>query len=173
MANIIKEQKVVDNHKRALLKYVILADGTAEANTILIDVSTLSNALNANNQLMVGGVHPKSNYRTTIKRIFGQSKANGYITLKWFNGAESNSEIVTISNGSFDYNFENLGDNAVIANPAVASVNATGKICFSTNALGVADAFTIFVDLRKDSQDYNAGQFNDPVAFNQGPAGLV
>ena len=33
-----------------------------------------------------------------------------------------------------------------------------------------ADAATIFIDLRKDNRDYDAGQTADPVAFNRGPA---
>lgn len=171
MANIIREQKVIDTNKRALLKYVFLSDGTAEANTLLIDASNLSGALNANGQLMVSNVHPKPIYKTKIKRIFGQGKVNSYITLSWSGiNATGNTEIVTLTNGSFDYNFENLGDNAVIPNPGVADANCNGDIVFSVNGNKPNDTFTLFIDLRKDSEDYSAGQFADPTAFNRGPA---
>jgi hypothetical protein len=33
-----------------------------------------------------------------------------------------------------------------------------------------ADAFTLFIDLRKDSRDYDSGQTADPAAFNLGSA---
>ena len=171
MANIIKEQKIVDTNKRALLKYVFLSDGTAEANTVIIDVSNLSGALNANSQIMSSNVHPKRIYKTKVKRIFGQGKINSYVTLAWSGiNAPGNVEILTLSNGSFDYNFENLGDNAVVPNPGIADANCNGDIVFSVNNNKLNDAFTVFIDLRKDSEDYSAGQFADPTAFNRGPA---
>ncbi len=171
MANIIREQKVIDTNKRALLKYVFISDGTAEENMLLVDVSNLSGALNANGQIMVSNVHPKPIYKTKVKRIFGQAKVNSYVTLSWSGiNATGNVEIVTFNNGSFDYNFENLGDNAVIGNPGVADANCNGDIVFTVNGNKSNDAFTVFVDLRKDSEDYSAGQFADPTAFNRGPA---
>lgn len=171
MANTIREQKVIDTNKRALLKYVFLSDGTAEANTILVDASMLSGALNANGQIMSSNTHPKSIYKTKVKRIFGQGKINSYVTLAWSGiNATGNVEILTLSNGSFDYNFENLGDNAVVPNPGIADANCNGDIVFSVNNNKLNDAFTVFIDLRKDSEDYSAGQFADPTAFNRGPA---
>lgn len=165
MANIIREHRIVDNNKRALIKYVLISDGTAEANSKLVDASTLSGALNVNSQIMVSNTHPKTNYRTTIKRIFGLAKANGYFTLNW--QGDSNTEIVTISNGGIDYNFENMGDNTVIPNP---ETNATGDILLTSYNNKAGDSFTLFIDLRKNSEDYHAGQFSDPTAFNRGPA---
>ena len=60
-----------------------------------------------------------------------------------------------------------MGDGAVISNP---EANATGNILISTANIGTGNTFTLFVDLRKDSRDYDAGQTADPVAFNRGPA---
>jgi hypothetical protein len=162
MANTIKEHKIIDSNKRALLKYVFLSDGTAEANTLLVDASNLRFALNANGYIMSSNTHPKTNYRTTIKRIYGTAKSNGYISLKW--QGDTNSEIAIISDGGFDYNFESMGDGAVINNP---EANATGDIIISTNANKTGDAFTLFIDLRKDGRDYDSGQTADPYAFNK------
>lgn len=168
MANIITEQKIIDNNKRALVKYVFqYVDTASVANTVLLDASMLSGALNTNGYIMSSNTNPKSTYRTKIKRVFGMAKLTNSARLQW--QGDSNSTIVTFNTGSFDYNFENLGDNAVIANP---EANATGDILLS-GTMASGDIFTLFVDLRKDSEDYNAGQFNDPVAFNQGPARLV
>jgi hypothetical protein len=162
MANKILEQKIVDNNNRALIKYVILPDGTATANSILVDASSLSQAMNANNQLMVANTHPRATYRTTIKRIYGNAKANGYYSLKWH--GSTNSEIITITSGIFDYNFDAAGLAASIPNN---EANPSGDILLSAFNPAAGDAITLFIDLKKDAKDFNAGQLNDPTAFNR------
>ena len=166
MANLIREQRLIDSNKRALIKYVMTLD-TAVANTVLVNASTLSLALNTNGYIMTSNTNPKSQYRTTIKRVFGNAKANAYIKLQW-QGA-TNSEIITISSGNFDYSFDNMGDGATISNPEASS---NGQILMTVVTPSSADAATIFLDLRKDARDYDAGQTADPVAFNRGPAAL-
>lgn len=165
MANIIKEQRIIDNQKRALIKYVATLD-TAIANTMLVDASNLRFALNANGYIMTSNTHIKSNYRTTIKRIYGQAKANAYVKLLW-QGANNAADIITINTGSFDYSFDSMGDGAVINN---TDTTTNGAILITVVTPSSADALTMFIDLRKDSRDYDAGQTADPVAFNQGPA---
>lgn len=162
MANLIKEQRIVDTNKRALIKYVFIADASGqEANTILVNPQMLAFALNTSNKIMTGNTNPKSSYRTTIKRVFGQAKANGYFKLQWQNS--TNSEILTITTGNFDYDFMSMGDGAVISNPET-TVNS--RILISTTGLVNNDVMTLFVDLRKNSEDYDAGQTADPKAFN-------
>ena len=160
MANSIAEQKLIDSNKRALIKYVILSDGTQEANTRLLDASALSFALNATG--VISQTDMKSNYRTTIKKIKAYSRTSGSIRLKW--QGDANSEIITFGSASVDLNFEN--DGAVISNP---EANATGDILVSTANLVSGDAITIFIDLKKNSEDYDAGQTADPYAFNRRP----
>lgn len=164
MANLIREQRLIDSNKRALIKYVMTLD-TAVANTVLVNASTLSLALNTNGYIMTSNTNPKSQYRTTIKRVFGNAKANAYIKLQW-QGA-TNSEIITISSGNFDYSFDNMGDGATISNPEASS---NGQILMTVVTPSSADAATIFLDLRKDGRDYDSGQTADPVAFNRGTA---
>lgn len=164
MANLIREQRLVDTQRRSLIKYTMTLD-TAVANSTLVDVSTLQYALNANGYIMSSNTHPLGNYRTTIKRIFGTAKANAYIKLQW-QGA-SNSEIVTIPTGSFDFDFQSMGDGATILNPEASS---NGDILLTVVTPSSADAATIFIDLKKDNRDYDAGQSADPVAFNRGIA---
>lgn len=164
MANLIREQRLIDSNKRALIKYVMTLD-TAVANTVLVNASTLNLALNTNGYIMSSNTDPKSQYRTTIKRVFGNAKANAYIKLQW-QGA-TNSEIITISSGNFDYSFDNMGDGAIISNPESSS---NGQILMTVVTPSSADAATIFLDLRKDGRDYDSGQTADPVAFNRGRA---
>jgi len=162
MANILKGHRIIDSTRRTLVKYVFISDGTAVANTTLLDASSLQFALNSTGQIMSSNVNPRSMYRTSIKRIFGSAKANSYISLQW-EGA-SNTEIVTFGNGSFDYDFQSMGDGATIPNN---ETNPTGDILFSVNGNKVNDTFTLFIDLKKDNNDYDAGQTADPYAFNK------
>lgn len=165
MANILKQQKLVDNNKRALLKCVFISDGTNEANTTLIDVSNLNYALNTNGFIMSANVNQKTTYRTTIKRVFGNITSNGNIKLQWH--GDTNTEIIAVGSGRVDYSFDSQGDAAVISNN---EANSSGDILLSTTYAKAGDVFTLIVDLRKDSRDYDAGQTADPVAFNRGPA---
>lgn len=158
MANVIRQQKLIDSNKRALVKYVILSDGTQEANTRLLDASSLEFALNATG--VISQTNPKSNYRTAIKKIKAYSKTAGSVRLQWEGAA--NSEIIAFGSATVDFNFEN--DGAVITNP---ETSPTGDILISTVGLTSGDVVTIFLDLRKDSLDYDAGQTADPYAFNK------
>lgn len=160
MANTIREQRLIDSNKRALIKYVILSDGSQEANTRLVDASNLAFALNANGFIMSSNTHPKSNYRMTVKKIKTYGRTGGSVRLKW--EGDANSEIIVFGSGSVDFTFEN--DGAVITNP---EANATGDILVSTANLAFGDAMTIFIDLKKNSEDYDAGQTADPYAFNR------
>ena len=83
MTNLLREQRIVDNAKRALIKYVFVYVDTAEANTLLVDVSTLSGALNTSGFIMTSNTDIRSLYKTKIKRIFGTNKSTGYVKLQW------------------------------------------------------------------------------------------
>jgi hypothetical protein len=162
MANTIKEQRIIDSNKRALIKYVILSDGTQESNTVLVDASTLAFALNTNGFIMSSNTDPKPNYRNAIKRIWSSGKNTGTIRLKW--QGDANSEIVILGTGTSDIGFEYVG--GLITNP---EANATGDILISTLGMANGDAMTIMLELKKDSLDYDAGQTADPYAFNRRP----
>lgn len=164
MANLIRTQKLVDTTKRALAKFVIISDGTQEANTVLLDVSALAFSLNANGMILGAGTDQKSTYRTTVKRVFGTvASNNAIIRLKWH--GDANSEMLAFGSGGFDFNFESMGDVAVITNP---EANSSGDILITTTGLTAGEAATIFIDVKKDNRDYDAGQTADPYAFNRG-----
>jgi hypothetical protein len=164
MANTIKEHRLIDSTKRTLAKYILISDGNQNANTLLLDVSNLRFALNANGQIMQSNTHPKTKYNTTIKRISGNlASANGKVYLQWH--GDSNSEIIVTGAGGFDFDFQSMGDGAVFSNP---EANSSGDILITTSGLVAGDAATILVDLKKDNNDYDAGQTADPYAFNRG-----
>ena len=165
MADVIAEQKVIDSHNRALLKYVIRFDGSTTANTLLVNASQLAYAMNTSNKIMVSNTNPKTTYHTSIRRIFGQGqfKSGFGVALGWH--SDANTDIVTIGSGVFDYNFDPQGLTAAIPMPSVA--NSTGNILLSNiGSVASGDAVTIFIDLKKDNRDYDNGQTADPTAFN-------
>jgi hypothetical protein len=173
MANLIREHRIVDTNRRALIKYVCVSDGTQLANSTLIDVSTLAYALNANGYIMSSNTHPLSTYRTAISRIKGATNigpgSTGYLKLQW--QGDSNSEIIVVSNDSFDYSGEAWGGvgGGTFPNP---EANSSGDILISTVGMKANDNFTLFIEVRKDARDYDQGQTADPTAFNRGPAAL-
>jgi len=164
MANKILQQRLADTNKRVLTKVVLISDSTNEANTVLIDVSSLKFALNANGYIMQSNTHPKSKYNTTIKNIIGNLKSNnGTLRLQW--AGASNSEIIAVGNGRFDYDFEGMTSGGAIDNPEASS---SGDILITTTGLVNGDVATIIIDQRKDNNDFDAGQTADPYAFNRG-----
>jgi hypothetical protein len=169
MANVIQEQKLIDSNKHTVIKYVGTVD-TNTANVPLMVAANLAFALtsNGNNLLTLGDrVNAKLNYRSTIKRIWGQGhfKSKGYVTLAW--GSISNTAIITFGDGQFDYNFDSEGLSSAIGVPA--GVTSNGDLLITTTGVQTGDAFTVFVDLKKDNRDFSAGQHRDPAAFNYKP----
>jgi hypothetical protein len=164
MANLIRQQRLVDTNKRALVKTTIVNEGgfVQEANVVILDVSTLAYAKNANGMIMASNTHPKGLYRVRVKRVFGHGKCDGVVKLQWQGAA--NAEFLTIGNGHFDFDFDSMGDGAVMSNPEASS---NGDILMSTTGFGANNGVTIFIDVRKDSEDYDAGQTADPTAFNR------
>jgi hypothetical protein len=164
MANKLIEEKLVDSNKRALLKYVYISDGTAEANTLLIDTSSLAFSMNANNQIMASNTHAKAAYRVSIKRLYGSAKVANTVALQW--RSTTNTEFATIQSGTFDY-LSTTGGHAAgsIVNPMAAGAN--GDIMITVRTPTVGDSFTLFVELVKNPADYDQGQTADPIAFNR------
>lgn len=164
MANKFTEHRIIDSNKRALIKLTGLLD-TEISNNVLIDVSSLAFALNSNNFIMSSNVHQKSAYRISLKRIFGDINLPGYLTLQWH--GDSNNVTVVLGPTFAELDLDKNGINAVIPNNAA---NTNGDLLISTVGVVANCSYTLFIDLRKDSADYDAGQTRDPIAFNRGRA---
>lgn len=160
MANGINEHKLIDNNRRALVKYVATVDSAA-ANVVLLDVSSLAYSLNTNGKIMSSNTDIKSLYRTQIKRIWGHGhyKSGGYTSLRW---GGTNTEICHVGAGQFDFNFDAEGMTGAIP----ANTAGTGDIVYSTTGVAAGDVFTLFIELKKDGRDYDQGQTADSAAFN-------
>lgn len=134
---------------------------TAAANVTLVDVSSLAYSLNTTSKIMTGNTDTRLNYRTTIKKIYGQAKANAYVKLQW--QGSTNTEIITITTGDFNYNLDDLGGGNITNTETLGS---NGDILFSV-ITPATDTLTLFIDLKKDGIDYDQGQTADPAAFNR------
>lgn len=166
MATVVTTQTLVDSTTRTLIK--VVGVGGTDANVKLVTAANLAFALTANGAAVLtpGDTgNAKSQYRTTIRRVFGQGQltAGKYVMLHWANDANTN--MVSFGSGAFDYNFSADGTVGCIPQPAIA--NTSGDILFSSTA-AATDAWTLFIDLKKDNRDYSAGQIADRLAFNKG-----
>jgi len=159
MATVLTNQTLVDTNRHTVIK--VVGVGGTDANVSLVKAANLAFAINATGQ--VSSTNPKRLNRVAIKRVWGQGQmtAAKAVTLQW--GGNSNSAIVTFGTGSFDYNFDSGSTPGTIEIPDQA--NCTGDIIFSSTA-GATDAWTLFIDLKKDGRDYDQGGARDPQAFN-------
>jgi len=110
MATVFTTQTLVDTTSRTLIK--VVGVGGTDANVALVAVANLAYALTSNGRAVLtpGDTgNAKTQYRTTIRRVFGQGQltAGKYVMLHWKN--DSNTNIVTFGSGSFDYNFSSDG----------------------------------------------------------------
>lgn len=154
MANTV--QKLIDTNKRIVVKIVGSVDnvvaGGQETNVIKIDVSSLSQALNANNLVMSANTHPKSIYRVNVKKIvFSVGSAAGYVKVFYDNSAGLDGTIAYLrGTGSVDQ------EGILFSNPNAAP-NSNGDICVSTIGFTSNDVYTLIIEGRKEDADYYQG----------------
>ena len=175
MATSNSTQILIDTTKRVVIKRVGIFDaaGLNEVQTVMLDPKTLSGILNANGLPYYAGNTLFSGFASnalSIKRIIYNVDAEvGHLQLKWQGvDAANDKTIVALGVGSGD---TNPNDNLpVITNN---SPNPTGNITIQTVGTTANAAYTLIIELHKDNQYYQAGQFNDPAAFNYPPYGIT
>lgn len=172
MPNLFREERISDTNHRALIKLVGVFDGTGQAsNLTVVDVSSLAFALNANGYIMASNTHPLGAYNVYIKRVMADVNMTGFVKLQWgsTDGVTplANVEAVVLGPGYKDINFASDGQNGVLKNP-IPPANTTGDLLISTLGAGANNSFTIFLELKKESRHFDAGQTADPAAFNSG-----
>lgn len=160
MSTELSVQTLVDTNRQTVIK--VVGFGGGDANASLIVAANLSYAINATGQVSM--TNPKRLNRIAIRRIWGQGQMalSKHVHLQW--AGNTNTTIATFGTGQFDYNFDMGSTPGSIEIPDQA--NSTGDIIFSSNA-GGTDAWTLFIDIKKDGRDYDQGQTRDPAAFNR------
>ncbi len=154
MANATTEQRLIDATHKAVIKLTGTTDGASgQIGGVVIDVSTLAYAKNANSELMTSNTDPKSLYRVYVKKIMADI-VSGFVTLSW-QGNAANNTMITLGPGFKEVDFEFMG--GLISNP---SSNSTGDIILNTSAFGANNAYSIILELKKDGNDYVTGYPN-------------
>jgi hypothetical protein len=68
--------------------------------------------------------------------------------------------------------YDGAGNWVTIPNNAKGTANCNGNIGVRTRGMGANTSYTIILELRKENEYYQRGQFNDPAAFNYPPYGV-
>lgn len=174
MANIYTYQVLRDTTEKTVIKLTANFDGSGqENNTHRIQANTLYGALDANGVPLYSSLSVSNTslpyYGLTISRIGYNvaSQQKGYVELSWT--SSNTAQTVPIMNMDLCGEYSEDQGMVSIKNNAL---NATGDIGVQTFGLGANTAYTLFLEIRKDNQYYQRGQFNDPAAFNFPPYGV-
>jgi hypothetical protein len=171
MANIYTYEVLRDTTEKAVIKLTANFDGTGEENQIRIRANTLYGALDANsvplNTALSVSNTALSYYGLTITRIGYNiaSQQKGYAELYWAAANTANNTAIMNMDLCGEYS-ESQGMVAITNN----APGATGDIGVRTFGMGAIanTAYTLFLEIRKQNEYYQRGQFNDPAAFNYG-----
>jgi hypothetical protein len=68
--------------------------------------------------------------------------------------------------------YDGAGNWVTISNAAKDTANCNGNIGVRTRNYVANTSYTIVIELRKENEYYQRGQFNDPAAFNYGAYSL-
>ena len=175
MANLYTYQVLRDTTEKTVIKLTANFDGSGqESNNYRIQANTLYGALDANGVPLYTALSVSNTtlpfYGLSVSRIGYNiaSQQKGYVELTWT--AANTAQSVPIMN--MDLCGEYSEDQGVVSLKNNAP-NPTGDIGVYTYGLGANCAYTLFIELRKDNQYYQRGQFNDPAAFNYKPYGVT
>lgn len=173
MSNQFTYQVLRDTTQKTVIKITGFFDGLSgdESNTSRIQANSLYGALDANGvplHASYSGNTAKPFYGLSIERIWYEANFNGTGHARLYWAADVPKTIIGISGGgNGEYNGQ--GNWVTIPNAAAATSNCTGDIGIQTFGANVANStYNIVIELRKDNAYYQAGQFNDPAAFNFG-----
>jgi hypothetical protein len=166
MANSFTYQVIKDTTEHVVIKLTASFDGAGqESNSSRIQANTLYGALNANatTGLLSSGGSALPYYGLALNRLWYDCGSDGDVQLFW--KANTNIPLI-IMNGNGEYDGE--GNWTTIPNNAKNTAGCNGDIGVVTRGMAANDSYTMIVDLRKENEYYQRGQFNDPAAFNYG-----
>ena len=175
MANNYTYEVLKDTTQKTVIKLTANFDGSGqESNAYRIQANTLYGALDANGVPLWTSLSVSNTalpyYGLSVSRVGYNiaSQQKGYIELSWT--AANTAQSVPIMNMDLCGQYSEEQGMVTIRNNAP---NPTGDIGVTSFGLGANCAYTLFVELRKDNQYYQRGQFNDPAAFNYKPYGTT
>jgi hypothetical protein len=170
MANAYSTQIIKDTTDHTVIKLTAKFDGTGqEDNHFRITANTLYGALNANTVpgLLSDGGSALPYYGLALNRLWYDCSTDGDVQLFW----HANTAVTLMflnGNGEFD----GMGNWTTIPNNAKGTGGCSGDIGIQTRGMVANSSYTLIIELRKENEYYQRGQFNDPAAFNYGPYGV-
>lgn len=171
--NVFTYQVLKDTTEHAIIKLTGQFDGTGqESNAHRIPVQSLYGALDANGVPLWSGLSvsntPLNYYGTTVSRVWYDTwPYAGDVSIYWAGDTQQN---ILIVNGNGEYDGE--GNWITIAAPNTAISNCNGDIGVTTRGAVANCSYTLILELRKQNEYFQRGQFNDPAAFNYGAFGV-
>ena len=171
MANSFTYQVVKDTTEHVVIKLTASFDGTGqESNAVRIQANTLYGALDSSKANLLSssantGALPY--YGLSLNRLWYDCGAGGDVQLFW-NAATPATLIAMNGNGEYD----GMGNWTTIPNNTAGTSGSKGDIGVVTRGMVANDSYTMVIEMRKDNQHYQRGQFNDPAAFNYGSYGV-
>ena len=171
MANTLGYQVIKDTTEHTVIKLTGIFDGSGqEMDHYRVKANTLTGALDsskANLLSSVANTGPLSYYGLSVSRVWYDTVSTGSVSLFWH--ADTLKYILNMNgNGEFG----GAGNWLTITNDARGTANCIGDIGIVTRGMVANNSYTIIMELRKDNQHYQRGQFNDPAAFNYGSYSL-
>jgi hypothetical protein len=173
MANQFTYQVLKDTTEHVVVKLTGRFDSDSqEDNPHRISANSFYGALNTANTLLSGGGTAKPYYGLTVHRVWYDTinSAGSDVELYW--NANPTITLMLLSGNS---EYDGAGNWITIPNAAHNAVGVTdcnGDIGIKTRGYVANTSYTIIIELRKENEYYQRGQFNDPAAFNFGEYGL-
>jgi hypothetical protein len=163
-------QVIKDTTEHAVIKLTArFTDTTQESNNARIAANTLYGALDSSKANLLSSsanTGPLSYYGLAVNRVWYDCASEGDVELYW--DADSDKSILFL-NGNGEY--DGMGNWVTIPNNAKGTANCRGDIGITTRGMIANSSYTIVIELRKENEYYQRGQFNDPAAFNYDPYG--
>ena len=169
MANQFTYQILKDTTEHTVIKLTGRWDtNVQEDNPNRISANSLYGALNANTVpgLLSNGGTALPFYGLTVHRIWYDTvnASASDVELYW-----NANPVVTLMMLSGNSEYDGASNWVTIPNAAKGTSQCNGDIGIRTRGYGANTSYTIVIELRKDNQYYQRGQFNDPAAFNYPP----
>ena len=165
MANQYTYQIIKDSVTHTIIKLTGQFDGSSgqESNLTRIQANTLYGALNTNGTALSAGGTSLPFYGLLVNRLWYDVSGTGNAQLVW--SSDTAQTIFYMTGGS---EYDAMGNWVTIPNNAYGQANCNGNIGIVTHGMSANDGYSIVVELRKDNQFYQRGQFDDPASFNSG-----
>ena len=170
MSNAFTYQVLKDTTEHAVIKLTGKFDSaTQEDNPNRISANSLYGALDSSRgNLLASSANtgPLSYYGLNVHRIWYDTTngTTGDVELYW-----NANPVVTLLMLSGNSEYDGAGNWVTISNAAKGTSQCNGDIGIRTRGMVANTSYTIIMELRKENEYYQRGQFNDPAAFNYPP----